>query len=85
MENIEITNYDKGFGVFLVINTSECEEWCGNPDPMVFVVKSVKDFISLGVDVTDDGRPYTELKVGEKVSDIEFGGDYEGVYVMRIA
>lgn len=85
MESIEITKYNKDFGVYLVINTSECEEWCGNPDPMVFVVKSAEDFMNLGIEVATDGRPYTELNVGEKVADIDFGGEYEGVYIMRVA
>jgi hypothetical protein len=40
--------------------------------------------MNLGLEVTTDGRPFTDLKIGEKVSDYEFGGDYEGVYVMRV-
>ena len=40
--------------------------------------------MNLGLEVATDGRPFTDLKIGEKVADIDFGGDYEGVYVMRV-
>jgi hypothetical protein len=85
MERLEIKKYNKNFGAYLVINTSECESWAVNGDkPLVHVVKSAEDFMNLGLEVSTDGRPFTDLKVGEKVSDYEFGGDYEGVYVMRV-
>lgn len=86
MQEIEINNYNKKFGAFIVINTTECREWASdNTEPHIFVVTSAEDFMNIGIEVATDGRPYTDLKVGEKVADIEFGGDYEGVYVMRVA
>jgi hypothetical protein len=86
MEKIEITSYDKNFGAYLVINTSECESWAvDGSKPLVHSVTSAEEFIKLGVEVSTDGRPFTALKIGESVRDIEFGGDYEGVYVMRVA
>jgi hypothetical protein len=85
MERLEIKKYDKNFGAYLVINTSECESWAVNGDkPLIHEVTSAEDFINLGLTDTTDGRPFTDLKIGEKVSDLEFGGDYEGVYVMRV-
>lgn len=85
MERIEINKYDKQFGAYLVINTSECESWAVNGEnPLIHSVTCAEDFMKLGLEVATDGRPFTDLKVGEKVSDIEFGGDYEGVYVMRV-
>ena len=85
MERLEIKEYDKNFGAYLVINTSECESWAvDGSKPLIHVVRSAKDFMYLGLEVATDGRPFTDLKVGEKVSDYEFGGDYEGVYVMRV-
>lgn len=86
MERMEISNYDKNFGVYLVINTSECETWAVNGEnPLIQSVTSAAEFMNLGLEVATDGRPFTELKVGEKVSDLDFGGDYEGVYIMRVA
>lgn len=85
MERIEIKEYDKKFGAYLVINTSECESWAEDGDkPLIHSVTSAEDFMNLGLEVTTDGRPFTDLKIGENVSDYEFGGDYEGVYVMRV-
>lgn len=85
MERLEIKEYDKKFGSYLVINTSECESWAVEGErPLVHVVRSAEDFMNLGLEVATDGRPFTDLKIGEKVSDLEFGGDYEGVYVMRV-
>lgn len=86
MERLEIKEYDKKFGAYLVINTSECESWAMDGEkPLVHSVTSADEFIKLGLEVTTDGKPFTDLKIGEKVSDYEFGGDYEGVYVMRVA
>jgi hypothetical protein len=85
MKRLEIKKYDKNFGAYLVINTSECESWAVDGDkPLIHVVRSAEEFMNLGLEVATDGRPFTDLKVGEKVSDYEFGGDYEGVYVMRV-
>ena len=85
MERLEIKEYDKKFGAYLVINTSECESWAVDGEkPLIHSVTSAKQFIELGLEVATDGRPFTDLKIGEKVSDLEFGGDYEGVYVMRV-
>ena len=85
MERIEIGNYNKKFGAYLVIYTSECESWAvDGVRPLVHSVTSAEDFMNLGLEVTTDGRPSTDLKIGEKVSDFDFGGDYEGVYVMRV-
>ena len=85
MERLEIKKYDKNFGAYLVINTSECESWAvDGAKPLIHEVTSAEDFMNLGLEVSTDGRPFTDLKVGEKVSDYEFGGDYEGVYVMRV-
>jgi hypothetical protein len=85
MERLEVKNFDKNFGVYLVINTTECESWAVEGDkPLIHVVRSAEEFMNLGLEVSTDGRPFTDLKVGEKVSDYEFGGDYEGVYVMRV-
>ena len=85
MKHLEIKKYDKNFGAYLVINTSECESWAvDGAKPLIHVVRSAEDFMNLGLEVSTDGRPFTDLKVGEKVSDYEFGGDYEGVYVMRV-
>lgn len=85
MERIEISDYDKTFGAYLVINTSECESWAVNGEnPLIHVVKCAEDFMNLGFEVSTEGKPFTDLKVGEKVCDLDFGGDYEGVYVMRV-
>lgn len=85
MERIEINKYNKQFGAYLVINTSECESWANDGDkPLIHSVRSAKDFMKLGLEVKTDGKPFTDLKIGEKVSDIDFGGDYEGVYIMRV-
>ena len=85
MERIDIKEYNKQFGAYLVINTTECESWANDGDkPLIHSVTSAKDFINLGLEVATDGRPFTNLKIGEKVSDFEFGGDYEGVYIMRV-
>lgn len=85
MERMEINNYNKNFGAYIVINTSECESWAVNGEnPLIHSVTSAEEFMNLGLEVSTDGKPFTDLKVGEKVSDLEFGGDYEGVYVMRV-
>lgn len=85
MEKIEINKYNKKFGAYLVINTTECESWAVNGDkPLVHSVTSAEDFMKLGLEVTTDGKPFTDLKIGEKVSDLDFDGDYEGVYIMRV-
>lgn len=85
METIEIKEYNKQFGAYLVINTSECESWAVDGEkPLILSVTSAEDFMKLGLEVATDGRPFTDLKIGEKVSDLEFGGDYEGVYIMRV-
>lgn len=85
MEHLEIKEYDKNFGAYLVINTSECESQAVDGDkPLIHVVRSAEDFMNLCLEVATDGRPFTDLKIGEKVADIDFGGDYEGVYVMRV-
>ena len=85
MERIEIKEYNKQFGAYLVINTSECETWAVDGEkPLIRSVTSAEDFMNLGIEVATDGKPFTDLKIGEKVSDIEFGGDYEGVYIMRV-
>lgn len=86
MERLEISKYDKQFGAYLVISTSECESWAMDGEkPLVHSVTSADEFIKLGLEVTTDGKPFTDLKIGEKVSDYELDGDYEGVYVMRVA
>lgn len=85
MERIEINKYDKQFGAYLVINTSECESWAMDGDkPLINSVTSAKDFIKLGIEVETDGKPFKDLKIGEKVNSLDFGGDYEGVYIMRV-
>lgn len=85
MKKIEIKEYNKQFGAYLVINTSECESWAVDGEkPLIHSVTSAKDFIKLGFEIATDGKPFTDLKIGEKVSDLEFGGDYEGVYIMRV-
>ena len=85
MERIEISDYDKTFGAYLVINTSECESWAVEGEkPLIHSVTSAEEFMNLGLEVATDGRPFSEMKIGDKVSDIEYGGDYEGVYVMRV-
>ena len=81
----EIKKYDKDFGAFLVILTTEIENWT-NARPHVFEATSPIDFISLGIECSTNGEhPFKDLKVGECVKDINYGGDYEGVYVMRVA
>ena len=85
MERIEISDYDKTFGAYLVINTSECESWAVEGEkPLIHSVTSAEEFMNLGLEVSTEGKPFTDLKIGDKVSDIEYGGDYEGVYVMRV-
>ena len=85
MERIEIKEYNKQFGAYLVINSSECESWAVDGEkPLIHSVTSAEDLMKLGLEVATDGRPFTDLKIGEKVSDLEFGGDYEGVYIMRV-
>ena len=82
---IEIKEYNKQFGAYLVINTSECESWAvDGENPLIHSVTSAEQFMELGLEVTTDGKPFTDLKIGEKVSDLDFGGDYEGVYIMRV-
>ena len=85
MKNIEINKYNKEFGAYLVINTTECESWAVNGDkPLIHSVTSAEDFMNLGLEVATDGRPFTDLKIGEKVSDLEFGGEKENMYIMRV-
>ena len=85
MERLEIKECNKKFGAYLVINTSECESWAVDGEkPLVHSVTSAEDFMKLGLEVAADGRPFTDLKIGEKVADIDFGGPYEGIYVMRV-
>ena len=85
MERLEIKEYNKNFGAYIVINTSECESWAVDGDkPLIHVVRSAEDFMNLGLEVATDGRPFTDQKKKKKVADIDFGGDYEGVYVMRV-
>jgi hypothetical protein len=82
---IEFKEYNKQFGAYLVISTSECESWAVDGDkPLIHSVTSAEQFMKLGFKVATDGKPFTDLKIGEKVSDIDFGGDYEGVYIMRV-
>jgi hypothetical protein len=82
---IEIKEYNKKFGAYLVINTSECESWAvDGENPLIHSVTSAEQFMELGLEVATDGRPFTDLKIGEMVRDLDFGGDYEGVYVMRV-
>lgn len=84
--NYEIRKYNKDFGAFLVILTTEIEIWSVKPTPQIFEVTSPDDFMSLGIECTTNGEhPFKDLKVGECVKDIEYGGDYEGVYIMRVA
>lgn len=86
MERMEINKYNKQFGAYLVINTSECETWAENGDkPLIHSVTSAEDFMKLGIEVATDGKPFSNLQIGEKVSDLDLGGDYEGVYIMRVA
>lgn len=86
MERIEISKYNKDFGAYLAINTSECESWAIDGEkPLIHTVTSAEEFLKLGLNVSTDGKPFTDLKVGEKISDFDLGGDYEGVYVMRVA
>ncbi len=85
MQRMEIADFDKKFGAYLVINTSECDSWAvDGSKPLIHSVTCAEDFMNLGVEVATDGRPFTDLKIGECVRDIDFGGDYEGVYVMRV-
>ena len=85
MERIDIKEYNKQFGAYTVITTSECESWAVDGEkPLIHSVTSAKDFINLGLEVATDGRPFTNLKIGEKVSAFEFGCEYEGVYIMRV-
>ena len=85
MERIEISKYNKQFGAYLEINSSECESWAVDGEkPLIHSVTSAEDFIKLGFEIATDGKPFTDLKIGENVSDLEFGGDYEGVYIMRV-
>ena len=46
MKNIEINKYNKEFGAYLVINTTECESWAVNGDkPLIHSVTSAEDFM----------------------------------------
>lgn len=84
-QRIEIKEYDKKFGAYIVINSSECESWAVDGDkPLIQEVTCAEDFMNLGLEVATDGRPFTDLKVGEMVADVVYGGDYEGVYIMRV-
>lgn len=78
---IEIEVLDKEYGAYILVNTSECESWCGNPNAMVSICRCDEDFERLGADADE----YKSLRVGECVRDAAIGGDYEGVYVMRVA
>ena len=81
---IEFGEYDKNFGAYLVINTSEVGQWSDNDKPSAYKVTSAEEFMNLGIEVTTSGKPYTDLKIGEIARDIDYGGDYEGVYVLRV-
>ena len=85
--NYAINKYNKDFGAFLVILTTEIENWSAKPTPYVFEVTSADDFISLGIECTENGEhPFKDLKVGECVKDMDYeDNDYEGVYIMRVA
>ena len=86
MGNLEIKEYDKDFGAFIVVFTSECEKWAiDGSKPLIVPVTKPEDFFYAGLEVTTKGAPFTDLKVGEKTSDKGWGGKYEGIYVMRVA
>ena len=71
MERIEIKEYNKQFGAYLVINTSECESWAVDGEkPLIHSVTSAEDFMKLGLEVATDGRPFTDLKIGEQLNDL---------------
>jgi len=83
-----INNYNKEFGAYIVINTTECALWTRDDvTPLIQSVTSAEEFNSLGFRIEEDGYPFNTLKVGESVSidsDAKFDIDYEGVYVMRV-
>lgn len=85
MGTIEVDEYDKKFGAYLVVYTSECASWAeGGDKPLAVSITSACGFMNLGLEVATDGRPFTDMKVGEKTADIDWGGEHEGVYIMRI-
>ena len=81
-KNIE---FDKSFGAYIAICTSEVGEWSDNDKPSVYEVTSAEDFMNLGIEVTTSGKAFKDLKIGEDDRDIDFGDDYEGIYIMRVA
>ncbi len=84
IESIEIKDFNKEFGAFIVINSSECESWAeGGENPLIQIATSVEDFFALGFNEVDM-KFFETMKVGDKVNHLEIGGDYEGVYIMRV-
>ena len=73
---MEITNFDKSFGAFICINTTECSNWACDPcNPMVQKATSREELDHLGWD-----EDVTDMKVGE----VRESKDFEGAYLMRV-
>ena len=65
---------------YICINTSECEEWCGNKNPLISPMYTTEDMKDTGFH-KDDIKRIKSIAVGQLIEDF----DYVGVYVMRLA
>lgn len=73
---MEITNFNKEFGAYLCINTTDCSSWACDPcNPMVQSATSQEELDRLGwnEDVSD-------MKIGE----VRESENFEGAYLMRV-
>lgn len=65
---------------YICINTSECEEWSGNKNPLITPMYTIQEMEDTGFHKDDINR-IQSLVVGQIIEDF----DFEGVYVMRLA
>jgi hypothetical protein len=72
---MEIKNFDKSFGAFICVNTTECASWCDCENPLVQKATSREELDRLGWD-----EDVTDMKVGE----VRESSDFVGAYLMRV-
>jgi|GEM_PF-3916034 len=86
IKEMVLSERDKEFGAFIIVNTTECEAWTeGNRLPCIQSITEKEDFYKLGVDFDGYGDKIVNLKVGESLCLLDVGEIYEGVYIIRVA
>ena len=76
IQRIEIKDFDKKFGAYICINTSECESWAVDGfKPIIHSATSKDDLDSIG---------WSDEYVGMKIGEVRPCEDYEGCYIMRV-